>query len=82
MRLQPERLLFEAAALSHGERLLVQAGIDLWCSQGALNLGEALECWDTNRLVSFTRAICHIAEIRTPVMHALIDDENCDGIPL
>ena len=82
LRLPPNALLTEAAGLSHGERLLVQAGIDLWCGQGCLSLADALETWDEENTTRFIRAICHFAEVRTPVLHALIDDENCDGIPL
>jgi hypothetical protein len=82
LRLPPEALFAEAAGLSHGERLLVQAGIDLWCGQGRLNFAEALETWDEENTTRFIRAVCHLAEVRTPVLHALIDDENCDGIPL
>lgn len=48
----------------------------------SLNLADALETWDEENLTRFIRAVCHLAEIRNPVMHALIDDENCDGIPL
>jgi hypothetical protein len=82
LRLPPDALIAEAAGLSHGERLLVQAGIDLWCGQGRLNLAEALENWDEENTTRFIRAVCHLAEVRTSVLHALIDDENCDGIPL
>ena len=82
LRLPPDALLAEAAGLSHGERLLVQAGVDLWCGQGRLNFAEALETWDEENTTRFIRAVCHLAEVRTSVLHALIDDENCDGIPL
>lgn len=82
LRLPPDTLLAEAAGLSHGEQLLVQAGIDLWCGQGRFNLADALETWDEEITTRFIRAVCHLAEVRNPVMHALIDDENCDGIPL
>ena len=82
LRLPPDALLAEAAGLSHDERLLVQAGIDLWCGQGRLNFADALETWDEENTTRFIRAVCHLAEVRTPVLHALIDDENCDGIPL
>lgn len=82
LRLASEDLLLEARAFSHGEQLLIQAGIDLWCGQGNLKLIEALETWDEANLTKFVQAICHFSEIRNPVMHALIDDENSDGIPL
>lgn len=82
LRLPPDALLTEAAGLSHGERLLVGAGIDLWSGQGRLNFAEALETWDEENTTRFIRAVCHFAEVRTSVLHGLIDDENCDGIPL
>lgn len=82
LRLSADCLLSEAECLSHGEKLLILAGIDLWCGEGHLDLGDALSTWDDKNFTHFIQAICHLKEIRNSVMHTLIDDENCDGIPL
>ena len=82
LRLPAAALLKEAAGLNHGEQLLIQAGIDLWSGQGRLNFADALETWDEENTTRFIRSVCHLAEVRTSVLHALIDDENCDGMPL
>jgi hypothetical protein len=62
--------------LNHGEQLSVAAALDIWCGTGYFKLGKALREWTNDELTHFIQALCHLREIRNPVMHALIDDEN------
>jgi len=76
LRVSANDLLVEAEEFSFGEECLIRAAITLWGAKGDFDLSAALLTWNEEHLVGFVRAICHLNEIRNPVMHALIDDEN------
>lgn len=80
LRLPVEALIKQTHGMSQGKTLLFHAAIGIWSGQGDFNIFEALKTWDDENLTRFIRAICYLREIRTPVMHALIDDENAGVI--
>ena len=57
LRAEPIELIEQARAFSHGEFLLVQVAIDLWCDQGGSRLSELLSTLDDSILMRLMRAI-------------------------
>lgn len=76
LRLPGQRLREESENFSPGQRLLIQAALDLWDGSGRLCLTEALDIWEEDNWIRFIRALCHRKEIRYEVLCELIADEN------
>jgi len=54
LRLPPAEILAEAACFSHGERVLVQIALEIWCEQGDAKIGDLLDILDEE---SFLRCL-------------------------
>jgi len=76
LRVGEDRLLKEAQALSSGERILIQAAVDLWSGNGGVRLGQLIDILDDGNMTNFIKSLCHLREIREPVLHGLIDIES------
>jgi hypothetical protein len=61
LRRAPDELLHEARGFSHGEYILIQAAIDMWCDQGGTKLSDLLSVLDND---NFFRLMCAMARHR------------------
>ena len=61
LRESPVVLLREARSYSHGEILLIQAAIDIWCDQGGVSFSEMVAVLDNDEIF---RLLCAIAKFR------------------
>jgi len=61
LRESPRTLLEEARAFSHGEFLLIQVAIDIWCDQGGAKLSDLFSVLDDDNIF---RLLCAIVRLR------------------
>ena len=75
LRLPPEELLYESACYSHGERVLIQIALDLWCEKGNAKLTDLIEILDDD---TFLRVIAALLDIRELTLDDLC---SCSDLP-
>ena len=65
---EPEELIKQAMGFSHGERVLVQIALDLWCGLGETELLEVFETLDKSNCTNFLLSLQYYAEnfVHTP----------------
>ena len=63
LRSSPDDLLVEARAFSHGELLLVQTAIDIWCGEGGTPLSDLLSVLDDERFLHVLQALTYKREM-------------------
>lgn len=63
LRLPPDQLLEEAACFSHGEQILIQIALDIWCEQGKTRFTDLIEVLDEDSLLRVISAILHYREL-------------------
>ena len=63
LRLPADRLSYDARAFSHGEYILVQLALDLWCGTNRFHMGDALSVLDDDNFISFLRALMRFREL-------------------
>ena len=63
LRLPPEQLLQEATCYSHGEQILIQVALDIWCEQGKTRLADLIEVLDEDAFLQVVSALLHYREL-------------------
>jgi hypothetical protein len=75
-RLPAKDLLRGARKLGSEHSQLIRAALDIWNGGGRATVADMLKNLSDEHLTNFIKALCHLREIREPVLHGLIDIEN------
>ena len=75
-RLPAKQLLLAARELDSEQTQLIRAALDIWSGGGRATVADILKNLSDDHLTNFIKALCHLREIREPVLHGLIDIEN------